>query len=85
MDPGEINAQRKKAKSADFEVWEDNWQAVMIFQHCQTQWRVSMGGLVGLDYAVVEWLFKLYEIEDQLETLQKLQVIEAAALQILNR
>jgi hypothetical protein len=85
MDPGEINAMRKAAKAAQFEVWEENWQALQVFLQCQTQWRVSMGGLIGLDYAAVAWVLKLYEIDDQRSTLEKLQVIEAAVLQVLNK
>jgi len=84
MDPGEINAMRKAAKAAQFEVWEENWQALQVFLQCQTQWRVSMAGLVGLDYAAVAWVLKLYEIDDQRSTLEKIQVIEAAVLQVLN-
>jgi hypothetical protein len=44
-----------------------------------------MGGLIGLDYAAVAWVLKLYEIDDQRSTLEKLQVIEAAVLQVLNK
>jgi hypothetical protein len=84
MDPGEINAMRKARKAAEFEVWEENWEALSIFLRCQTQWRVSMSGLCGLDYTVVAWLLKLYEVEDERLTLERLQVIEATVLQILN-
>jgi len=85
MDPGEINAMRKSRKTEVFEVWEDNWEAFCIFLQCQTQWRVSMSGLIGLDYSAVAWLLKLYEVEDQRLTLEKLQVIEATVLQMTNQ
>ena len=69
----------------DFEVWPDNWPAVEMFLRCQTQWRTTMSGVCGLDYSAVEWLFRLYEVEDQQAVFQDLQVMEAAALLILNK
>lgn len=44
-----------------------------------------MAGLLGLDYAAVEWVLKLYEIKDQRSMLEDLQVMEAAAIQVLNK
>ena len=69
----------------DFEVWPDNLPAVAIFLRCQTQWRTTMAGVCGLDYSAVEWLFRLYEVEDQPTVLENLQVMEAAAVKILNK
>ena len=43
-----------------------------------------MSGLLGLDYTAVAWVLKLYEIEDQRSMLENLQVMEAAAMQVLN-
>ena len=68
-----------------FEVWEENWPAVEIFLRCQTQWRTTMAGVCGLDYSAVEWLFRLYEVEDQPAVLENLQVMEAAAVKILKK
>ena len=68
-----------------FEVWEQNWPAVEIFLRCQTQWRTTMAGVCGLDYSAVKWLFRLYEVKDQPAVLEDLQVMEAAAIKILNK
>lgn len=68
-----------------FEVWEENWPAVELFLRCQTQWRTSMAGAIGLDYGAVEWLLRLYEVKDQRSVLEDLQVMEAAALNVLNQ
>jgi hypothetical protein len=65
-------------------VWEENWPAVEMFLRCQTQWRSSMAGLLGLDYGAVAWLLRLYEVEDQRAVLEDLQVMEAAAMSALN-
>ena len=85
MDPGEINAMRKARKNQDFEVWPENWPAVEMFLRCQTQWRTTMAGVCGLDYAAVQWLFRLYEVKDQPAVLESLQVMEAMAIRILNK
>lgn len=84
LDPGEINASRKAEKVEHFEVWEENWQALEVFCQCQTQWRVSMSGLVGMDYTAVSWVLRLNQVEDELLTLQKLQIVEATVLKLMN-
>ena len=68
-----------------FEVWPENWPAVEMFLRCQTQWRTTMAGVCGLDYAAVQWLFRLYEVKDQPAVLESLQVMEAMAIRILNK
>ena len=68
-----------------FEVWPDNWPAVEMFLRCQTQWRTTASGVCGLDYSAVEWLFRLYEVEEPATVLENLQVMEAAAVKILNK
>ena len=37
----------------EFEIWECNWETVMMFLYMQTQWEVSMSGYVGLKYEVL--------------------------------
>lgn len=69
----------------DFEVWEENWPAVEMFLRCQTQWRTTMAGLLGLDYSAVGLLLRLYEVQDQRSLLEDLQVMEAAVLTKLNK
>jgi hypothetical protein len=51
-----------------------------MFLRCQTQWRTTMNGLLGLDYGAVAWLLRLYEVEDPRALLEDLQVMEAAVL-----
>jgi len=64
-------------------VWEENWPALEMFMRVQTQWRVGMNGLTGLDYGAVAWLLKLYEVEDQRSLLEDLQVMEGAVLAVI--
>lgn len=53
-----------------------------MFLRLQTQWRVGMNGLIGLDYVAAEWLFRLYsvKVKDRRLLLEDLQVMESAAL-----
>lgn len=52
-----------------------------IFLQVQTQWRVGMSGLIGLDYSAVAWVLKLVAAEDQhLTLLEDLQIMERAVL-----
>ena len=68
----------------DFEVWEENWSVVEMFLRCQTQWRTTMSGVLGLDYGAVAWLFKMYAVEDPRALLEDLQIMEAAAMMVIN-
>jgi hypothetical protein len=74
----------EQARNDDFEVWEENWPVLEMFLRCQTQWRTTMSGVLGLDYAAVAWVLKLYEVEDQRALLEDLQVMEAAAMVTIN-
>lgn len=74
--------------SEHFEVWEENWKAVMMFLRLQTQWSVTMGGYVGLKYEVLlgaGGLMSLYDVDNPRELLEEIQVMEAAALSELNK
>jgi len=55
-----------------------------MFLRCQTQWRVGMSGIIGLDYTSVIEMIKLYN-KDSIAMLENIQIIELAALQALNR
>jgi len=75
-------------KVEHFEVWEENWETVVMFLRMQTQWTVTMGGYVGLKYEVLlgaSGLMSLYDVENPREMLEELQVMEAAALSELNK
>jgi len=71
--------------AAQFEVHPDNWATVEMFLRLQTQWRSSMSGVIGLDYSAAQWLFRLYEVQDQRALLEDLQTMEVAAMQVINK
>lgn len=58
---------------------------VEMFLRVQTQWRTTMNGVLGLDYGALAWLFMMYAVNDQRALLEDLQVMEAAALAIINK
>ena len=78
----------KTEESDDFEVWEENWETVQMFLRVQTQWNVSMDGLLGLKYEVLlgsGGLFDLYNVKNRTDVLERLQVMEATALTELRK
>ena len=78
----------KAKESEDFEVWDENWETVQMFLRVQTQWNVSMDGLVGLKYEVLlgsGGLFDLYNVKNRTDVRERLQVMEATALTELRK
>lgn len=60
----------------------------MMFLRMQTQWQVSMAGYIGLKYEVLlgsGGLFDLYNVEDRRDVLERLQIMEATALEELRK
>ena len=60
----------------------------MMFLRMSTQWNMTMGGYVGLKYEVLlgaGGLMALYDVDNPRELLEGLQVMEVAALAILNK
>ena len=74
-----------KEIEVDFEVWEENWSIVRMFIRMQTQWRIGFSGPTGLDYASLDWLCRLYAVQDPVPLFEGLQVMEAAALSAFNK
>ena len=72
-------------KPKDSEVLPEVWPAVAVFLRVQTQWRTSAGGIVGLDYGPVQWVFNLLQIKDPVTTLADLQIIEATVVAGMNK
>jgi hypothetical protein len=71
--------------AAEFKVHPDNWSTVEMFLRLQTQWRSTMNGVIGLDYSAAQWLFRLYEVQDERALLEDLQTMEVAAMQAINK
>ncbi len=71
-----------------FDVWPENAETLGLFLRAGTQWRVvaGMGGgqYLGLDYAGVEAMLRLARVPDRRAVFEDLQLMERAALQVLN-
>ena len=84
-----LKPQRQAAPEEEHcEVWEENWESLMMFLRMQTQWNVTMGGYVGLKYEVLlgaGGLMSLYDVDNPRGLLEDIQVMEATALAELNK
>lgn len=69
-----------------FEVAESNWEALLFFLACDTQWRVVLGmaGLlwIGLDYTACDVIARRMQVPD--DAFLDLKIMEGAALSELN-
>tara|TARA_B100000676_G_scaffold124890_1_gene124373 strand:- start:8451 stop:8768 length:318 start_codon:yes stop_codon:yes gene_type:complete len=77
----------KKNKEEDYYILPDNWLTMEIFIMVQTQWRLEQGVILGLDYNVLEWIFKLKQkdIKKPLELFADLQVLEGKIVETINK
>ena len=69
----------------DFDVWPENYDALQMFLDCQTQWRTTGSGVIGLDYGVVLSLLSLKGANDPLAVIRDLQVMEMRARELINQ
>jgi hypothetical protein len=69
----------------NYEVWEENWQAVEIFLCLRTQWVQGFGGPVGLNYAAIQPTLDLMGVvpDEKSEFFLQLQILEDAALETI--
>lgn len=73
-----------KDEESTFDVYPDNWDAVTAFNSLRTQWRMSFVGPIGLDYAVIETVFRFLHIPKRRwgSVFEDLRVLESEALRI---
>jgi len=57
----------------------------MLFIKMMTQWRTTMGGVIGLDYSVLQMLFDLYDVNNRTDIFEDIQVMERKAITLLNK
>jgi hypothetical protein len=86
--PAEQVADALKESEA-FEVWPEHWDAVRLFQACDTQWTVLLGVVggsyhQGLDMCKVEIVREWLGIPRSAELLWQLRVMTSEAKKYLN-
>jgi hypothetical protein len=70
---------------SDVEVFPDVWPALVLMMSMSTQWRVGMGGPIGLDYGVVREVGSIIGLSKKQvsKAFPDLQVMEAEALTVM--
>jgi hypothetical protein len=66
-------------------LWAELWPAVLLFMRCQTQWRATSGGVLGLDYGVLLQLAPVYGVTVDAAMMDDIQAMELHAREQLNR
>lgn len=66
-------------------MFEDNWDAFLVFDSMATQWRIGVGGPTGLDYNVIPMILQSLELEEVAikEIFPSLRVMESEALTVM--
>lgn len=80
-------------EDAHFAVWEENWDTVMVFLACQTQWKKEIPAMAGqmlwhgLDYPGVETVIRMqgHKGKQAGEIFAGIQLMESTVLPILNK
>lgn len=69
------------------EVWDENWDVLMLFAKYMTQFRMAFNGPVALDFTVFFHELDRKKIPDDLydEYTEKLSIIENSALKHIHR
>ncbi|MDX9668763.1 DUF1799 domain-containing protein [Pseudomonas sp. P8_250] len=70
----------------EVEVWPDSWAGFMLFEAMSTQWKVGMGGAIGMDYQSLPVVAKYMEVPDELMPLafNDIRVMESEVLKKMN-
>lgn len=79
-----IELPERVLKPKEFEVWPEHEDVVLTFLRCQTQWRTTAGGVMGLDYGVILQMLDLYAVSNRPQVMEDLQVMENRAKQLIN-
>ena len=77
---------KEEITDEEYEVWPDNWPAFLLFEAMSTQWRVGMGGAVGLDYNAIKPVASMIGLKraELTQAFPDLRMMEAEALLVMN-
>lgn len=76
------------AATADpvFEVDPENWDAVVLFMRCQTQWTIGgTGQRTGLNYSGVEVVARFSRVEFTPDLFDQVQLLELTVINELSK
>ncbi|WP_185858890.1 DUF1799 domain-containing protein [Vreelandella populi] len=79
---------RKPSKPQGHVIWPWNVEAFEVFRDCASQWRYITPPMaspvpIGIERSQLESTMRMLGIENQRETLRKIQHIEAGALEVM--
>lgn len=77
----------------DFEIERENWDTLLVFLACSTQWRKEFAGMSGeliyhgLDYPATSVVIRMmgHRGQDARDIFAGVQMMEVAALPLLNK
>jgi hypothetical protein len=93
-DNDEVESEEQDEEDDRFAVWPENWESLMFFLACSSQWNVvtiprgeQVGLLyyIGLRYEGCGALINDFKIKDRKQMWQDLRVMEAEAKSALNQ
>lgn len=75
----------EEATGPPVEVWETNWQSVLVFEAMGTQWRSGFSGPTGLDYGAVPAVLRFSSVPraQWAQVFDDVRVMEGAALKCM--
>lgn len=71
----------------ELEIWPENWQALTVFRDMATSWVIVMGAVTGLRWETLPVFLSINQVPRKAwrDLADCLRVMEAEALQVLNR
>jgi hypothetical protein len=73
-----------KEVEIEIELFEDNFEPVVIFGRMTTQWnRNFQGERIGLNYGALKSVMEMSEVKDLKECFKKVRIMEAEALEMM--
>lgn len=67
------------------EIYPDVYESFLVFKSMLTQWRVGIGGVIGLDYNCLPWVMKLHNVKKEASALEDIRIMEATALRSFSK
>jgi hypothetical protein len=81
---GVLGTTREDYADEAYEVFPENWTAVMTFSDLMTQWRIGFAGPTGLDYNVLPIVCRARSIPRSKwsELLSSIQIMEDESMRV---
>jgi hypothetical protein len=77
--------QQLQEGTEDYELWEENVPVVELFMKTIRQWRTAGEQFLGIDYVALDVVAKLSNMALDAEVFNDFQVMEARAVELLNK